>query len=263
MVRNITCCLMLLYCYAAAGNEAVFDRDTALQFSRDAIGDIVNDFELINSDDTPVNLIDYRGKPLVISLIYTSCHHICPTTTQHLRKIVNKARATLGTNQFNVLTIGFDALRDTPQMMQFFADQQRIPEANWYFLSAPQETIDRLAAAVGFLYYPTPNGFDHLIQATILDADGRVYRQVYGINFDTPLLVEPLKELILGERSEDSFLTSLSNQIKLFCTVYDPTQDRYRFDYSIFIGTLIGFLCVGLLGFQLVKEWRLSMRRNL
>ena len=130
-------------------------------------------------------------------------------------------------------------------------------------MSAPQETIDRLAAAIGFLYYPTANGFDHLIQATILDADGRVYRQVYGINFDTPLLVEPLKELILGERSEVSFLTNLSNQIKLFCTVYDPTQDRYRFDYSIFIGTLIGFLCVGLLGFQLVKEWRLSMRRNL
>ena len=119
MVRNITYCLLLLHCCAALSNEAVFDRDTALQFSRDAIGDIVNDFELINSDDTPVNLIDYRGKPLVISLIYTSCYHICPTTTQHLRKVVRKARATFGTNNFNVLTIGFDAYRDTPQMMQF------------------------------------------------------------------------------------------------------------------------------------------------
>ena len=51
---------------------------------------------------------------------------------------------------------------------------------------------------MGFLYYKSSNGFDHLIQATVIDADGVVYRQVYGQVFDTPLLVDPLIDLVLG-----------------------------------------------------------------
>ena len=35
----------------------------------------------------------FNGKPLVLSLLYTSCYHICPMTTRHLSKVVEKARA--------------------------------------------------------------------------------------------------------------------------------------------------------------------------
>ncbi len=90
----------------------------------------------------------------------------------------------------------------------------------------------------------------------MLDADGKIYRQVYGMNFDTPLLVEPLKELVFGTPKAASFLESLGNRIKLFCTVYDPATDRYRFDYSIFVGGLIGLTGLGFVTFLVVREWR-------
>ena len=238
-----------------------FDRDQAYSISQAAIGRTVGFHQFQKPDGELISLDDLRGKPLVISLIYTSCYHICPTTTQHLRKVVNKARAALGTENFNVVTIGFDTFRDTPQMMQFFADRQQISEANWFFLSGDQETIDSLTKQLGFIYYPTANGFDHLIQATVLDAAGEVYLQVYGMKFDTPLLVEPLKRLALNDQGA-GFFTALTNQVKLFCTIYDPAQDKYRIDYSIFIGTFIGLLCVGVLGFQLVKEWRFTLNQG-
>ncbi len=38
-----------------------------------------------------------------------------------------------------------------------------------------------------------------MTQVTIVDADGVIYRQVYGENFDLPMLVQPLKELLSGQ----------------------------------------------------------------
>ncbi|MBF0125102.1 MAG: hypothetical protein HQL60_07185 [Magnetococcales bacterium] len=32
----------------------------------------------------------------------------------------------------------------------------------------------------------------------------------------------------------------VTRRLRLVCTTYDPRQNRYRFDYSIFIETFIG-----------------------
>ena len=204
---------------------------------------------------------EFRGKPLVISLIYTSCYHICPTTTQHLAKVVRTARAALGPESFNVLTIGFDTPKDTPSAMRQFAQDQNVNIAHWEFLSTDAAAMAGLTRELGFIAYSAPHGFDHLIQATVVDAQGKIYRQVYGMNFDTPLLVEPLKELVFGAPTSPSLLSNLSSRIKLFCTVYDPSSDQYRFDYSIFIGFFIGLISIGTVSFLLIREWRRNRRR--
>ncbi|TAM48009.1 MAG: SCO family protein [Gammaproteobacteria bacterium] len=247
--------------HGGASHEAhapapAFDEKHALKVSQGVLGKGPRDAMLTRADGTTVRLSDYRGKPLVVSLIYTSCYHICPTTTQHLAKVARTARAALGTDSFRVLTIGFDTPKDTPQAMARFAREQRVDLPGWDFASADAATLKQLVEDVGFLYFPAAQGFDHLIQATVLDADGKIYRQVYGMTFDTPLLVEPLKELVFGEPRTASFLESVGNRIKLFCTVYDPATDRYRFDYSIFIGGVIGLTGLGLVAFLVVREWR-------
>ncbi|MBF0159816.1 MAG: SCO family protein, partial [Magnetococcales bacterium] len=84
-------------------------------------------------------------------------------------------------------------------------------------------------------------GYDHLVQATLVDGDGRISQQVYGEVFDTQLLVEPLKALLMGQPLPQlSWLERVSRRLRLICTTYDPRQDRYRFDYSIFIETAVG-----------------------
>ncbi len=241
---------------AASAPDGAFDAKAALAVSQAALGRVPGEATFTASDGRVVRLSDYRGQPLVISLVYTSCHHICPTTTQHLAKVVRIARAALGTDSFRVATIGFDTAHDNPEAMALFARQQQLDLDGWDFLSTDAATLARLGADLGFLYFPAPQGFDHLIQATVLDGDGKIYRQVYGMSFDTPLLVEPLKELVFGQPVAASFLAGLGNKIKLFCTVYDPSSDRYRFDYSIFIGMFIGLSSLGFIGFLVLREWR-------
>jgi len=239
----------------------VFDRQTALALSQGAIGNRIGDFAFTAGDGRRVRLADFRGKPLVISLIYTSCYHICPTTTQHLAKGVRIARAALGPDSFSVLTIGFDTANDTPAAMQHFAREQGVKLPQWEFLSADPMTMESVTRELGFISYRAPNGFDHLIQATIIDAQGKIYRQVYGMKFEIPLLVEPLKELIFGAPAGPSLLSSVSNRIKLFCTVYDPASGEYRIDYSLFVEIIIGLSSIGVVSFFLIREWRRNRRR--
>jgi len=234
-----------------------FDYDTALKTSQSAIGQQLANHVFINAEGKPVTLDDFRGKPLVLSMVYTSCYQICPMTTRHLSKVVEKARDALGEDSFSVAVIGFDTSVDTPDAMQYFANKQGISNKNWNLLSVAEQDLGALSEDLGFLYYPTASGFDHLIQATVIDADGKVYRQVYGQVFDTPLLVDPLLELVLGRpRPEQSFFSGLSDKIKLFCTTYDPRSDGYYFDYSFFVEIFVGITVIFFVVTFIRREWR-------
>ncbi len=245
-----------------ATNQA-FDYDQALATSQAAIGNRLAAHRFTDVDGKALGLDQFRGKPLVLSMVYTSCYQICPMTTRHLSKVVEKARTALGDDSFSVAVVGFDSAIDTPDAMRYFANKQGIYGKNWQLLSADPLTVTALSRDLGFLYYPSSNGFDHLIQATIIDADGTVYRQVYGQVFDTPLLVDPLIELVLGRAPpEQPLLDSLVNRIKLFCTTYDPARDGYYYDYSLFVGMFIGATIIGFAGTVVVRGFRHSRRSN-
>ncbi|MDH3343194.1 MAG: hypothetical protein OEM07_05680, partial [Gammaproteobacteria bacterium] len=62
---------------------------------------------------------------------------------------------------------------------------------------------------------------------------------------------------VLGQpKMDQTFLADLTNKIKLFCTTYDPVRDGYFFDYSLFLGMLIGAVIILFTAVLIVKEWR-------
>lgn len=229
----------------------------ALERSQGAIGQVLGSHPLTDDKGHALPMDALRGKPLVLSLIYTSCYQICPMTTRHLAKVVDKARKALGTDSFNVAVLGFDAYHDSPQAMIHFARKQGIDNRGWYLLSASPDTVNALSKELGFEFYSSPSGFDHITQTTVIDAGGRIYRQVYGEVFQTPLLVEPLKDLVFGRpKPNQTLLSGLLDKVNLFCTSYDPARDAYYFDYSLFIGMAIsGSIIVAGIIF-LVRELR-------
>lgn len=240
--------------------EDPFNSRDALRYSQGAIGGTVGNYAFQDQNGRAVRLADFLGKPLVVSLVYTSCYQICSMTTRNLARVVKIAQEALGTDGFTVLTIGFDTRFDNPAAMHSFAKQQGVDLPNWHFLSTDSATITALSKDLGFIFRPSPKGFDHLVQATVIDAGGKVYRQVYGELFETQQLVEPLKQLVFGIRSEHSAVDNLVNRVRLFCTTYDPATDSYRFDYSLFIGIFIGATIIGGAFAYLIHEWRRSNR---
>lgn len=244
--------------YAGAHTQASrtpFDEAAALSRSQSAIGRTLSDHAFIDSRGQPLRLSQLHGRPLVVSLIYTSCSHTCPLLTTHLARMTKIAREALGEASFDVLTIGFDAAVDTPERLASFAASRGIDMTRWHFLSADVATVDALSRELGFVFYRSPRGFDHLTQTTVLDADARVYAQVYGESFEAPALVEPLKQLVFGTRAQTSAFSGWVNGVRLFCTVYDPASGRYRFDYSIFIAIGVGVLSLGAVAVFIVRAW--------
>ena len=243
--------------------KPAYDAGAALEISQAAIGNSLADYKFHDSQGLPVSLSKYQGRPLLISLIFTSCHHVCPAITQHLGTAVEAARDALGDDSFQVITVGFDTAVDTPDAMRMFAARQNINDPNWDFLSASEENIAALVESIGFVYFPSPRGFDHINQVTLVDRDGVVYRQAYGAAFELPWLMEPLKELVFNRPQPGSHLISdLVGRIKLFCTVYDPNTGRYKFDYSLFVGIAVGAVMVLAIAFWLLLEFRRARRKN-
>jgi protein SCO1/2 len=238
--------------------DARFDRTAALATSQAALGHKLGDYRFVDDGGETVLLEQFRGRPLVISLIYTSCSHTCPILTSHLAQIVKIAREALGAHSFAVLTIGFDTPADTPERMRAFARERGIDIRGWHFVSADAPTVAALTRDLGFLYYHSAGGYDHLTQTTVIDAQGRVYRQVYGEAFPAPALVEPLKQLVFGTRAQASGFSGWINGVRLFCTVYDPASGRYRFDYSLLITIATGVVSLGAVAVFLIRAWRQS-----
>ena len=254
---------MLSQIASAEVKDASYSEDEALALSQAAIGRELLDLKLTDAAGQPVKLIDYAGKPLLVSLIFTSCHHVCPTLTRHLKVAVDAAREALGEDSFNVVSIGFDTANDTPQRMQDFANKQGINEPNWAFLSASAETIEKLTENLGFIYFTSPSGFDHITQLTVVDRDGIINTQVYGGAFELPWLVEPLKDIVFNRpQSKHNFFANMVDRVNIFCTVYDPNTGRYHFDYSLFIQIGIGALSILCIFAYLVVETRRARRKK-
>ncbi len=249
--------ILFLTLVALSAFGAEYDRSAALDFSQGAIGRQLNNYTLRDTEGQPFAISELRGKPLVVSMIYTSCHHICPTITRNLRDKIEVAQEALGEDAFSVVTVGFDWRVDTPDRMREFESRLGIDKVpNWHFLAIEAGVVDELSDNLGFLFYPSAKGFDHLAQATVIDADGRIYRQVYGVDIETTAIVEPLKELVFNTPRSAGFLEHWVSTFKLFCTVYDPNNDRYRFDYSIFMAIVVGILSLGLVAVFVVREWQ-------
>lgn len=234
---------------------ASLDPSQSLEVSQRAIGGSVGNYRFVEAKGGTVSLGDLSGKPLVISLIYTSCSHVCPMITQRLRQVVAEAQRVLGPERFTVVTIGFDTRNDTPMRMAAYARSQGINLPNWMFLSADETTVSRLAKDLGFTYAASAGGFVHASQTTIVDRDGRVYRQVYGEDFPLQVFVEPLKEAVYGTVGTFLSVDGLIDRVRFLCTVYDPNQGRYRISYAIAMSLLTGVFSLGATAMVISRMW--------
>ncbi len=241
-------------------SDSQLDEKKALEMSQAAIGRKVHDYTFRDTTGKRVKLSDFYGKPVVISLIYSSCADVCPVITSTLLDADEIARDAVGDDAYTILTIGFDTGEDNPVRMKSFASNQGVEISDhWKFLSGDIAAIAGLSDDLGFQFFESTKGFDHLTQTSVLDRNGAVYRQIYGETFAAPHLVEPLKNLTFGTDTPFASLGDLLNKVRLFCTIYDPTADKYRFEYSIFFRMFVGgMIIMGMVVFLLnwVREDR-------
>ena len=103
-----------------------------------------------------------------------------------------------------------------------------------------------------------------MLQVTLLDAEGRIYRQIYGDELTADSLGEPLKQLMRNAPvAEQLKLEDLVGRVRILCTVYDPKTGKYRVKYDLLIEIAGGItFALAMLWFFLAEWWNRRKARG-
>src|SRR5262245_11202674 len=84
----------------------------------------------------PVTFARWRGRPLVVSAVFTTCKATCPRTIAKLQELDASFRREGRPAQFVLVTL--DPANDTPDVLHRFKLSSGLP-ADWQFLSGERQ----------------------------------------------------------------------------------------------------------------------------
>ncbi|MDE2397247.1 MAG: SCO family protein [Burkholderiales bacterium] len=148
---------------------------------------------LQDQDGRSLHLADKRGRPLLVSMFYTSCQFVCPM-------LIDAARATEAKldpaerERLPVLLVSFDPERDSVAVLARTARSRHLDRSQWTLARASAGDVRKLAAVLGIQYRRLPDGdFNHTTALILLDRDGRVASRTTRLGDADPAFVEVVK----------------------------------------------------------------------
>jgi protein SCO1 len=156
---------------------------------------------LTTQDGQRLSLKELRGKVVVLTFIYASCADTCPLLTAKLAGLQAALGADFGPKVF-FLSITVDPERDTPAVLQRYAQAHGANLAGWAFLTGAPAEIRQVARRYGVYYRKTPRGdVDHTFLTSLVDQSGTLRVQYLGVRFDPDELLRDLQSLLQEGRS--------------------------------------------------------------
>jgi protein SCO1 len=186
------------------------------------------DLTFRNESNQLVPLRTYFGdKPVVIDLVYFTCTSLCPMTVSESVNSLKRVSLEPG-KDYEVIVVSFDPA-DTPALAATkkaeYAKTFGRPSFNagWHFLTGTQDSISRLASAVGFRYHwdGGTKQFVHAGGIMVATPEGKLSRYFYGIQYAPQDL-----RMALVDAAQHK-IGSPVDYVLLFCFHYDPTQGKY------------------------------------
>jgi protein SCO1/2 len=154
-----------------------------------ALGDTVPDFKLTDQKKRPASLSELRGKVVAVNFIYTSCAlpNFCLRLANNFGVLQKRFARQLG-RDLVLLTISFDPVHDTPDVLAKYAEQWKANAANWHFLTGPASEIQRVCHLLGVHAFPNEGLMDHSLHTVLIDRQGKLAVNIEGNQFSATQL---------------------------------------------------------------------------
>jgi len=148
-------------------------------------GDTVPDFSLVNQDGKKIHLSQFRGRPLLITFIYTRCPlpDYCPLMSGNFAAIHHKIRSLPQSDALpHLISVSFDTEHDTPPVLKEYAARYMKPVQFdlWEFATGSHEEIKSIASYFGLIYREESGQFDHTLVTALIGPEGRLVHLYHG-----------------------------------------------------------------------------------
>lgn len=110
------------------------------------------------------SVAQYRGRPFVLTFLYSTCEDTCPLTTQQIRGALDE----LG-RDVPVVAVSVDPGNDTPFRVENYLVKQRM-NGRMRFLTGRRAQLEPIWAAYGI--QPQGEGFEHSASTVVIDGEG-------------------------------------------------------------------------------------------
>jgi len=128
-----------------------------------------------------VSLESFRGSPLVVTAIFTSCTVRCPLTVQKLHE-VDDAFGRAGV-RVPIVILTLDPHTDTIERLQRFKAERKLPD-HWHLIRGSDRDTQSLARKLLVHAAYDVGHIDHDVRIAVLDRDGKITRSFSGWSFD-------------------------------------------------------------------------------
>ena len=136
----------------------------------------------------------YRGKPVLITMFYASCPHVCPM----LISTIMQTEARLSTEELaelRVLTISIDPERDTPDKLLETLERHSADSSRWSLVRPEPGDVRTIAGVFGIKYKQLPDGeFNHTTKIILLDREGVQVASTSQLGHYDPAFLEAIKK---------------------------------------------------------------------
>ena len=154
------------------------------------------DFRLKDQFGIPISLAQFKGKPVVLTFLYTHCPDVCPLTAEKLHATMQS----LGQDaqQVAVLAVSMDPKGDTAAAAQNFSKVHKLGDYFYYLLGTHNELAPVWASYSVDARAATSSGtVSHSSAIYVIDKQGRE-RVLLDNDFSSSQLTADLK-ILLGE----------------------------------------------------------------
>ena len=186
-----------------------FQPATPGSYTLPVIGPAANG-EILTAENKPKHLHDLMGDKLVLlSFIYATCSDVngCPLATQVLHKISRRLQKQPDlADKLRLLTLSFNPIHDTPEMMRHYGEGFKTNGFDWQFLTtrdelALQPIMDSYQQNVQKIYDDKgqfTGTFSHLLRVYLIDTDKNI-RNIYSVDFlHADTVINDIKTLLVA-----------------------------------------------------------------
>lgn len=147
------------------------------------------DLTMVDAEGRRVALTDLRGRPVVASMVYTSCTSVCPRVTEDM-KAVEKLLPEEVRARVTFALFSLDPGRDTPAAMREFARSHALDEGRWRTFATSEDGVRDLSAVLGVKFKRESDGeIAHSALIVVIDPAGVIRHRQLGLGQDpAPLL---------------------------------------------------------------------------